>query len=150
MTEIFVYFPAGGHPRPRPSTVSTRWDTATGLRAQVGPILCGVDFGLEAREEAGRAILGVSGDLDALTAPQLRDRLIETIEAGRRQLLVDLTRCEFIDSSGLSALVSGFKRVRAMGGDLGLICPQGPVRRLIEMVALDRVFNLYDDETEVG
>jgi anti-sigma B factor antagonist len=109
-----------------------------------------VDFGLEVRELGGRTILAVSGDLDVLTAPELRDRLIETIETGRRELLVDLTSCEFIDSSGLSALVSGYKRVRALGGDLSLVCPPGPVRRLIELVALDRVFSLYDNLAELG
>ena len=79
-----------------------------------------------------------------LTAPRLRDRLIEVIDAGRLDLLVDLTGCAFVDSSGLSALVTGMKRVRAMGGDLGLACPPGNVRRLIEVVALDQVFEIVD------
>lgn len=50
-----------------------------------------------------------------------------------------------IDSSGLSSLVTAVKRVRSLDGDLQLVCPIGNVRRLIEVVALDRVFVLHEE-----
>ena len=109
-----------------------------------------MDFDLDARSEGDRTVVWVAGDLDVLTAPRLRDRLMEVIDHGGRRVYVDLTACEFIDSSGLSALVTALKRARSAGGDLGLICPSGNIRRLIEVVALDRVFNLYDDLDAVG
>lgn len=104
-----------------------------------------MDFDLQERRRAGYTILAVSGDLDVLTAPQLRDRLIEIVDRGDRQVLVDLRPTEFLDSSGLSALVTAVKRLRSVGGDMGLVCPPGNVRRLIEISALDQVFALYDD-----
>lgn len=103
-----------------------------------------MDFDLQERREGQHTILAVAGDLDVLTAPQLRDRLIEIAGRGDRHLLVDLRPTEFVDSSGLSALVTGLKRLRSLGGDMGLVCPAGNVRRLIEISALDQVFSLYD------
>jgi anti-sigma B factor antagonist len=108
------------------------------------PYLLTVEFGLEVRHFGDRTVIGVCGDLDVLTAPQLRDRLIEVVEAGQRVLFVDLTDCQFIDSSGLSALVTGHKRVTSVGGHLDLVCPGGNVRRLIEVVALDQVFTIHE------
>lgn len=109
-----------------------------------------MDFGLATRQLGGHTVVAVSGDLDVLTAPQLRDRLVEVIDSGEKQLVVDLTTCEFVDSSGLSALVSGYKRMKAMGGDLGLLCPRGNIRRLIEVVALDQVFTMYEDQAQLA
>jgi anti-sigma B factor antagonist len=102
-----------------------------------------VDFDVDSQPTADRTVIAVTGDLDVLTAPRLRDELIEAIDSGQRNLYIDLTGCEFLDSSGLSALVTGLKRVRSLGGDLALICPVGNVRRLIEVVALDQVFTLH-------
>ncbi|HET6963669.1 MAG TPA: STAS domain-containing protein [Acidimicrobiales bacterium] len=109
-----------------------------------------MDFEVGTRRGGERTVITVAGDLDVLTAPRLRDQLIEVIDEGSRHIVVDLTSCEFVDSSGLSALVTALKRVRSMGGDLDLVCPPGNVRRLIELVALDQVFNVYDDAGSSG
>lgn len=109
-----------------------------------------MDCTFETRRHGDHTVIAVTGDLDALSAPRLRDQLIEALEGGRRQILVDLTGCTFIDSSGLSALVSALKRVRALGGDLALVCPPGNVRRLVEVVALDQVFVIYDSPEAAG
>ena len=103
-----------------------------------------MDFDIQVHQSGRYTVLGVTGDLDVLTAAPVRQRLLELIEAGHTDLLIDLRSTEFLDSSGLSALVSGVKRVRVQGGDMALICPPGNVRRLIEVVALDQVFALYD------
>ena len=104
-----------------------------------------MDFGLQVRRAGARTIVSVTGDLDVLTAPRLRDRLVDVIDGGASDVLVDLTPCEFIDSSGLSSLVTALKRMRAAGGELALVCPSGNVRRLIEVVALDQVFQIHDE-----
>ena len=104
-----------------------------------------MDLDLQTSQSGGRTVLTVEGDLDVLTAPQLRDRLLAITDRGREQIVVDLRSTEFVDSSGLSALVTGLKRARAGGGDLVLVCPPGNIRRLIEIAALDRVLVLHDD-----
>ena len=109
-----------------------------------------VDFRVGVRAVGDLTVVSVTSDLDVLTAPRLRDRLIEVIDEGRHNLAVDLTECEFIDSSGLSALVTALKRARSENGDLAMVCPSGNVRRLIEVVALDQVFTLYQDVDSVA
>ncbi len=104
-----------------------------------------MDFELGEIQMGDKMVISVSGDLDVVTAPRLRDRLIGAVEEGERELFVDLTPCQFVDSSGLSALVTGLKRIRSVGGELGLICPAGHVRRLLQVVALDQVFTVFDD-----
>lgn len=107
-----------------------------------------MDFELQVGEQAGRAVLTVAGDLDVQSAPQLRDRISELLDAGSTELVVDLRPAEFIDSSGLSAMVAGLKEVKEHGGDMAVVCPQGKIRRVIEIVALDQVFALYDSVDE--
>lgn len=103
-----------------------------------------------ARQHGDVVVVEVRGDLDVLTAPRLRDRLAELIDGGSRDVRVDLRPCDFVDSSGLSALVTAMKRARTAGGDVSLVCPKGNIRRLIEIVALDQVFTLHDDLSGVG
>ncbi len=104
-----------------------------------------MDFDLQISQSGGRTVLTVGGDLDVLSAPQLRDRLMALTERGPEQIVVDLRPTDFVDSSGLSALVTGLKRARARGGDLVLVCPPGNIRRLLEIAALDQVLALHDD-----
>jgi anti-sigma B factor antagonist len=101
------------------------------------------------RPEGGRL------DLDA--AAQFRARLHQLIQSGHRNLVIDLSEISFIDSSGLGALVSALKLLkngrdrrrsprfgnprRGGGrGDVRLAAVQPPVRSLLEVIRLDRVF----------
>lgn len=95
-------------------------------------------------------MVAVDGDVDVLTAPQLRERIVELLAEGRNRLAVDLGPTDFLDSSGLSVLVTGVKRARSVGGDVVLVCPPGKIRRLLEVVAFDQVFTLYDSLEELA
>ncbi|MEI6043553.1 MAG: STAS domain-containing protein, partial [Chloroflexota bacterium] len=63
-------------------------------------------------------------------------------------VLVDLHQVEFIDSVGISALVSGLKQMRSRGGDLKLIGLQSSARAIFELMMLDKVFEIYNSEEE--
>jgi anti-anti-sigma factor len=78
----------------------------------------------------GFPVLVVRGEIDELTAPEL-DTSIDTF-AGTRPLIVDLSAVEFISSAGLHALLR--ERPRAVR----LVCPQGNVMRLFEIVRANR------------
>ncbi len=83
--------------------------------------------------------------LDIAVASDFRNALIELIENGRRNLVVDLKGVSFIDSSGLGALVSALKTLKANGGngDVRLAQVQEPVVALLEIIRLNRVFTTY-------
>lgn len=104
-----------------------------------------MDFGLRVEEVGRHTVLEVSGEVDVFTAPQLRQCLLELIDEGRRHLVVDLTPTEFLDSTGLGALATGVKRIRTIDGDIGLVCPPGHIRTILELVAFNQVFGIHDD-----
>ena len=80
--------------------------------------------------------------VDAAKAPALRDELLRHIDAGHSQIVLDLTATEFMNSSGLGALVSAMKRLGSRG-TLAIAGAQGAVTRLFSLTRMDRVFALH-------
>jgi anti-sigma B factor antagonist len=78
----------------------------------------------------------VSGDLDLFGAPALRAAISERLEAGERAIKVDLSQCRFIDSVGLSLLLTTRERCRAVGGALKVIGADESALRLFETVGV--------------
>src|SRR5437660_680343 len=89
------------------------------------------------REEGAVMILALSGELDAVNSPRLDHAIADLLAEGRRQFLIDLIAVSFVDSSGLSALVRGLKRVRTGAGTLRLAGLQPGVRKVFELTRLD-------------
>lgn len=95
-------------------------------------------------------MIDVGGEVDLYTAPTLRERLIATIDDGAQKILVDLTDVAFMDSSGLGVLVGALKRARERGGELALVCREGPTFKVLSVTGLDRVFTLFDSVEAAG
>ena len=98
----------------------------------------------EQREGMGR-VLALRGRIDAVTAPQLKSKLKDLVAEGQNQLVVDLTEVSFIDSSGLSTLVSGLRASRESGGTLKLVGLNEQTRTAFRLTQLDRVFEILPD-----
>ena len=88
------------------------------------------------------------GDLDAATAPNLRDTLVDVIDAGAR-IVIDMEAVEFLDSAGLGILVGGLKRARTSGGEIELICTSRDVLKPLEITGLDRSFTIHRSREDV-
>lgn len=93
-------------------------------------------------------VLRVGGELDFDVAPQFKRRLSGHIDAGDRQLIVDLTAVEFIDSTAIGVLVGTIKRVRAAGGSLVVVCDNDEVRGIFEAVGLENVIPLHHSHAD--
>jgi anti-sigma B factor antagonist len=91
----------------------------------------------------GWTVVSVYGELDVASAPTLRSGLIDLVTQGSKHLVLDLEGLDFLDSTGLGAIISALKRARTNGGDLRLVCTQSRIRRLFEITALDKAFPLY-------
>ncbi|MGE5496987.1 MAG: STAS domain-containing protein [Syntrophothermus sp.] len=76
-------------------------------------------------------------------AEDFKQILMSDISGGFKNLVVDLTNCEFIDSTFLGALVVSLKKVTATGGDLKLVGFQPAVRAMFELTRMFRVFETY-------
>ena len=94
---------------------------------------------IDVREADGGVVLAPTGRLTVVTAPQLRTAVAERNAAGDRIIIVDLSVTEFVDSSGLGALVSCLKSARQAGGDLRIVAPTEQVSMVLRMTNLDRI-----------
>jgi anti-sigma B factor antagonist len=92
----------------------------------------------------GVVTVGVAGEVDLYTAPALKTALRETIDGGTRNVLVDLSRATFIDSTTLGVLMGAVKRLRPAGGELAIACSDPNIRKIFEITLLDRIFNIFD------
>ncbi len=82
------------------------------------------------------------GELDMSTAPRLEDELARLLEAGAKLVTVDLSKLAFIDSTGLTVLINGLKRLRQQGGDMSLRSPTANTRKVLEITGLTQVFSI--------
>ncbi len=104
-----------------------------------------MDLSLSTRSEGGRTIVEAVGEIDVYTAPKLREQLTELVDVGRLDIIVDMQKVEFLDSTGLGVLVGGLKRVNQHDGSLRLVCPQERILKIFRITGLTKVFAIYDD-----
>jgi len=105
-------------------------------------------FGIDVQQRDGCAVLSVSGEVDLATAPQLRQQLVDLVTDGHRCIVVDLSGTDFLDSTGLGALVAGLKRLRAHDGEMRVVCTTPRVRKVFELTHVDRVLPLFESVDE--
>jgi anti-sigma B factor antagonist len=86
--------------------------------------------------------------IDAHNSGELKEYILHMIEQGEVNIVVQLERVRFIDSSGLGALLSGYKNAAARSGKLALANLQPQVLSMFELTRLNRVFEIYADLNE--
>jgi anti-sigma B factor antagonist len=89
-------------------------------------------------------VLQPQGEIDFATGPQLKDAITEALVAGDVNLVVDLLKVDFIESTGLGALIGGRRRAHALKGSLCLVCTEDQMLKIFRITGLDKVFAIYD------
>ena len=89
-------------------------------------------------------VIELGGEVDLYTAPEFKERLVQLIESGKTQIVVDLSTATFIDSTTLGVLVGGVKRLRPAEGALALVCSDQNITKIFEITGLDRVFPIHE------
>ena len=92
----------------------------------------------------GVRVVEIRGELDMAASPRVRDLLDAAAADAERPLVVDLSGCEFIDSTGLATLLHGAKPAQNGESNVALVSPGGEVRRLLELTAIDRTIPVFD------
>lgn len=85
--------------------------------------------------------------LDARIAADFKERMIELIASGHTKIVLDLSQIEFIDSSGLGAIVSSLKRMGGQG-ELVVCGLQETTMTLFKLTRMDRVFQVFESEQQ--
>lgn len=93
-------------------------------------------------------LVTVSGRIDSSTAPDLEKALLGLIQAGQKNIVVNLRDTEFISSAGLKALLSALMKVRKgiPGGDVVISEIPPALRESFDLVGFDRLFKFYDHD----
>ncbi|HEX6458571.1 MAG TPA: STAS domain-containing protein [Thermoleophilaceae bacterium] len=98
--------------------------------------------------DADTHVIELGGEIDLYTAPEFKERMVQVIEDGKKQVIVDLSKATFIDSTTLGVLVGGVKRLRPAGGTLALVCSDQNIVKIFEITGLDRVFPIHATRDE--
>jgi anti-anti-sigma factor len=88
------------------------------------------------QRDGERDILHLEGELDPHTAPLLKQQVDELAGAGSLDVVLDLSRLAFIDSSGLRVVISAHREMADRGGQLSLQSPSDTAQRLLEITGL--------------
>ena len=103
-----------------------------------------MDLKLGDYNKDGIEVVDVGGEIDISTAPRLRDLLIELVSKNNYQLVVNMDKVEFLDSTGLGVLVGGLRRVRAHDGSLDLVCTRERILKIFRITGLTQVFGIHE------
>ncbi len=95
--------------------------------------------------DGGTCVCHVSGELDAYTAPDLRDALNEELGQGVCWIIVDLDELTYVDSTGLGILVETAKRCRQAGGDVAVACERRNLLRIFHISGTHEILNVVGD-----
>jgi anti-sigma B factor antagonist len=102
------------------------------------------EVALTTRQGRGCTVVQVHGALDLASAPALRAYLQRVMDDGVSVIVLDLAGVGFMDSSGLGAVVWGYKELRQLSGRLCLAAVQPVVRRVFDLTSVDRFVGIYD------
>jgi len=90
------------------------------------------------------------GRLNMVAAPKLRELVAEVVAGGSSRVVVNLAETDFMDSSGLGALIGCLKAARQAGGDLRISGVQPQVKMVLELTNMDRVLTAYSSAEEAS
>ncbi|MFD8234996.1 STAS domain-containing protein [Streptomyces sp. NPDC059696] len=110
-----------------------------------------VTFKVTSGEQGEWAVLQVSGELDLVTSPVLRQRVHDVVAEGHHALVLDLSEVFFCDSSGVGVLIAARRLIRSCQGRLRLVLPArgaadgSHVNRVLGALGVRRLFDVYGD-----
>ena len=93
-------------------------------------------------------LLEVAGRVDSTNASQLGETLLSQIDAGRYQLVIDLSGVGYMSSAGLREMVSAVKKVRKYNGDLRIATPSDRVREVLDLAGLSAIFQIFPTQVD--
>ena len=100
---------------------------------------------MKVQEDGKVQILACVGRMDAQVSVLLKERIQELLDTGATQLIMDLEGLEFLDSSGLGALVSCLRRVKEKKGEIKLAGLRQEVRSIFDITRVSRLFHICEN-----
>ncbi len=103
---------------------------------------------IDTRHDNGYAVVAPSGEIDLATHKELRETIDALCVADGAHVVVDLSDTEFIDSTGLGALIGGRRKAHTYHGSFSVVCTQEQFLKLFRLTGLDKVFEIHSTVAE--
>ncbi|MBD3381344.1 MAG: anti-sigma factor antagonist [candidate division Zixibacteria bacterium] len=103
---------------------------------------------ISVKEQEQYLTFNLKGRLDLTSSTELKEKVKEFLNQGKKNILLNLSKVDFINSSGLGTLVSTLKEVRMVKGRIALCCLAPYVQEIFEITQLSHIFDIYTTEDE--
>jgi len=100
------------------------------------------------RENDNISIIDINGEIDLYNAPEIKDVINGLIAEQKVNVIINLEKVSYIDSSGIGALISSLSNLKKYQGGLKIINVFASVRKVFELTKLTSFFEIYDSEEE--
>ncbi|MGL4534537.1 MAG: STAS domain-containing protein [Fusobacteriaceae bacterium] len=107
-----------------------------------------VDFDITEKNIGDIKVLKISGELDALVAPKLKDKITKLVEGDITKFIINFEDLVHINSLAMGILRGKLRSVKEVGGDIKLIKLNEHIKTIFEMIGLDEIFEIYESEDE--
>ena len=99
---------------------------------------------VQSSEQDGVTVVVPVGEFDISTVEMLREIFASSVTEESNRMVLDLSGTEFVDSLALGVMLGAGRRANEWGGWVRLVAPTPPVRRVLAVTGLDKVFGMYD------
>jgi anti-sigma B factor antagonist len=93
-------------------------------------------------------VLDINGEIDLYNAPEIKSKISDLMESAKNDIIINLEKVSYIDSSGIGVLISSLSNLKKTGGSLKIINVFASVRKVFELTKLTSFFDIYDSEEE--
>ncbi|MGA2141047.1 MAG: STAS domain-containing protein [Brevinematales bacterium] len=100
------------------------------------------------REVGDIVIFDINGEIDLYNAPEIKEKIKDELNKNKVNVVINLDRVSYIDSSGIGVLISSLSNLKKIGGALKLINVYASVRKVFELTKLTSFFDIYDNESD--
>jgi anti-sigma B factor antagonist len=119
--------------------ISQRWALSA-----IDDHLCD-EHNLGTRMATSQKVVPLEGEIDLHVSPRMAATLNAALKEKPRHLVIDMSKCSYIDSSGLAVLIEAMQNVEKYGGKFALTALQDSVKPIFEIARLDQVFRIFPD-----
>lgn len=98
------------------------------------------------RSRGDIVLLDIVGEIDLYNAPEIKDIINKLIEVQKYNVIINLEKVSYIDSSGIGALISSLSNLKKYQGGLKIINVFASVRKVFELTKLTSFFEIFDSE----
>lgn len=95
-------------------------------------------------------VVKVQGELDMLIADKMRDEVDKKLEGNNiKNLIINLEKVNFIDSSGLGVIIGRYKKVSAVNGRMYIVGARPPVEKILHFSGINKLIPMYSSEQDI-